>query len=359
MRTPLSLVKVGDRLATDTFNSFGLLILAGNTVLTGDDIAKLHLHHIFDVDIVPKYDDDPQDDTIIDEHPSSKRNETAAKKFEKVKASYQEAIDGIKELFNEAKRDGTIRLETVITGFLPIAQHAQQEKDVVSLLIELNTKDDYTYQHSVQVGLISYYIAKWMGQSEEEALLAGKAGYLHDIGKCRIDDAVLQKPGRLTPSEYDEIKQHARYGYEIAKQSGFSEPLCLAALQHHERLNGSGYPDQLHSEAIHPLSKIVAVADIYSAMISNRVYQKKKDLLFVLKEIHRCSFGELDPYVTQKFIHHMLPCLIGKKVLLSNGEFGSIVLIRLTDYFRPLIRVGERFIDLAQRTELEIEAVYI
>ncbi|CAG7631342.1 hypothetical protein PAECIP111802_01734 [Paenibacillus allorhizosphaerae] len=358
MRTPLSLVKVGDCLASDTFNSFGLLILAGNTVLSSDDIAKLHLHHIFDVDIVPKYDD-PHEYATIDEHPSSKRTEPAAERFEKVKASYQVAIDGIKELFNGAKTDGTIREEAVTSGFLPLAEQVQQEKDVASLLIALNTKDDYTYQHSVQVGLISYYIAKWLGQSEEEALLAGKAGYLHDIGKCRIDDAILLKPGRLTVNEYDEIKKHARFGYEIAMQSGFPEPLCLAALQHHERLDGSGYPDQLQSDAIHPLSKIVAVADVYSAMISNRVYQNKKDLLFVLKEIHRCSFGELDPVVTQKFINNMIPCLIGKKVLLSSGEFGTIVLIRLTDYFRPLIRTGERFIDLAQRTDLEIEAVYI
>jgi putative nucleotidyltransferase with HDIG domain len=230
---------------------------------------------------------------------------------------------------------------------------------VVSLLLTLSTKDDYTYQHSVQVGILSYYISKWMGNSEAEALIAGKAGYLHDVGKSQISIAILNKPARLTADEYSEMKKHTILGFEIINKSMNHPGLAMAALQHHERFDGTGYPFGIKEDKMHDLSKIVAVADIYSAMISSRVYQKERDMLHVLKELHRISFSEIDPQICIIFIKNMLPHFIGKQVALSNGEVGKIIMTNPTDFFRPLIQIGKKFTDLSHHRDIEINKIYM
>ncbi|WP_028548131.1 HD-GYP domain-containing protein [Paenibacillus sp. UNC451MF] len=352
MRISVMDLQVGDRTGSDVFNWNGLLVVSAHTVLNADDIDKLQLHNIDYVDIMMR-----QQEQTAEIKPAVAQAEQP-QAFSQT-AAYEEAVSGIKDLFNQVTAQGKIDKKQVEQSFAPLANHFVQQKDVVSLLLTLNNKDDYTYQHSVQVGMISYYIAKWLGQPENEALFAGKAGYLHDLGKSRINDAILQKPGLLTDEEFDQVKRHAEYGYEMILTSDLPEAIALAALQHHERLDGTGYPSKLHAKDIHPLAKIVAVADVYSAMISHRVYQEKQDLLHVLKELHQLSFGKLDPKITQVFIRNMIPNFIGKRILLNNGENGIIVMTHPTDFFRPLIKIGEQFINLSDYPELEIQEVYM
>lgn len=221
----------------------------------------------------------------------------------------------------------------------------------------LNSQDDYTYQHSVQVGMLSYYIARWLGWDEEATVRAGKAGFLHDIGKCKIAETILNKPTKLSDEEYDEIKNHPQFGYDILKNSFDDPAIALAALQHHERMDGKGYPLGLSGDQIHPMAKVVAVADVYSAMISSRVYREKRDLLHVLREMFELSFRELDPDITHTFIRHMVPNFIGKSVELSTGEIGTIIMTHPTDFFRPLVQVGDQFLDLSVKRNYEIKHV--
>jgi putative nucleotidyltransferase with HDIG domain len=340
------MLEEGDRLISDTFNKFGLNVLSSGTTLNSDDIKKLTMHNIDYVDISPRHTENKTDSENI-----------ISPVFIEQALAFSDAIEGIKDIFHKAEREGVILQEDVDASFNPLIESFQQQIDLVSLLIALNSKDDYTYQHSVQVGMLSYYIAKWLGKSDSEALLVGKAGYLHDIGKSKIDDAILKKPARLTNEEFDEVKKHTIYGYEMIKQSFSEESLALVAFEHHERLDGNGYPMRKKGSAIHSHSRIVAIADVYSAMICNRVYQDKRDLLYVLKEINRMSFGELDPKTARVFIEHMIPNFIGKKVALSDGSLGTIIMTNPTDFFKPLIQIGEDFIDLSQDMHLEITSI--
>ncbi|MEK8126822.1 HD-GYP domain-containing protein [Paenibacillus filicis] len=359
MQVPINQIKIGDRLGSDIFNHSGVLVLSAATVLTQDDIFKLSLHRVDEVDVRIDEQQPAYQEQVLQAMESPPALFAVEERNVEKLAAYQGAVSGIKHLFQQVATEGYVSMEQVNEGFSPLVEQVHQENDVVSLLLVLNNKDDYTYQHSVQVGMISYYIAKWMGQSEDEALLAGKAGYLHDVGKSKIDPTVLTKPGRLSDEEYQHIKKHTIYGYEILKKSGLPESLCLAALQHHERMDGTGYPLRLQDSDIHPLAKIIAVADVYSAMISTRVYQKKRDLLSVLRELHRCSFGELEPHITHTFIKHMVPNFIGKKLQLNTGEVGKIVLTHPTDFFRPLVNFDGYFIDLSQRQDLGVEHIFV
>lgn len=348
LRVHVLQISVGDRLLGDVFNSYGLQLLSAGTSLDREDIDKLAAHNVDYVDIIPHNDAVlAGDDTF------------AYYDGDSPQAAFEGAIDGIKKLFESVREDGKLNEEEVALSFDPLVHHFQQEKDVVSLLLTLNSKDDYTYQHSVQVGMLSYYIAKWSGYSEQTALHVGTAGYLHDIGKSRIPSSILQKPGRLTDEEFAEIKKHTIYGHDILRASFADDELALVALQHHERLDGRGYPEGITDDRIHPMAKIVAVADVYSAMICNRVYQNKRDLLVVLRELHRMSFGELDPTAVHVFIAHMIPNFIGKKITLTDGRSGDIVLTNPSDFFRPLIKIEGTFYDLSHERNMEIASIHM
>ena len=333
----------GDRLQNDVFNHFGVFVLQKGCELSNDSIVKLMQHGIDYVDIEPQ--------TLDAEFPSDPAF--------RAKPILDEAVDGFEQLFLEALTKGTIDEAKVDQLLEPMISGLDNQKDVVSLLLMIGDGDNYTYHHSMQVGMLSYYIASWLGYPKEEAYKAGKAGYLIDIGKCKVSQSILSKPGKLTPEEFEEVKRHAEYSHEIILNSTGDELSALVALQHHEREDGSGYPHGLTSKDIHPFAKIAAVADVYSAMTSNRVYRSKQELLSVLRELNSLSFGQLSPEPTQALIRHLLPNFIGKKVMLSTGEIGSIVMTNQTDFFRPLVKTDSRFIDLSKERETSIAEVYL
>lgn len=345
MRIHVLQLIVGDKLMSDSYNDVGLHLLSAGTVLDAGDIVMLNRHNVEYVDITPRVTETAQETVHI---PAVRQAQLA---------SYNGSIEGIKEIFRSAEEGGSLSNEFIESAFNPLIESFEEEKDVVSLLLTLNSQDDYTFQHSVQVGMLSYYIAKWMNKSDKEALYIGKAGYLHDVGKCKIPRDILYKPGKLTNDEYNEIQKHTIYGYEIIKKTLQDNTLATVALQHHERIDGSGYPLRRKSTEIHSYSLIVSVADVYSAMISNRVYQEKRDLLFVLKELHKMSFGQLDPKITQVFIRNMIPNFIGKKVSLSDGRVGTIVMTNPSDFFRPLININHEFVDLSQLQGVDIKTI--
>ncbi|TYA14978.1 HD-GYP domain-containing protein [Paenibacillus faecis] len=339
----------GDRLEADVFNNFGVLVLQKDKELTNDAIVKLMQHGIDYVDVSPQ----------------TAKAQTAAARQQipehvlKVQPYFDEAVDGFESIFLEALSNGTFDEEKINQLLTPMMNELIAQKDVVSLLLLLNDSDNYTYNHSLQVGMLSYYIASWLGYPKEEAFAAGKAGYLIDIGKSLVPQEILHKPGKLTPEEFEEVKRHTTYGHDIILKSTGDELSALVALQHHEREDGSGYPKGLRSSEIHPYAKIAAVADVYSAMTSNRVYQSKQEFLTVLRELNSLSFGKLSPEPTQALIRHLLPNFIGKRVLLSSGEMGSIVMTNQTDFFRPLVQTDTRFVDLSKEKETSISEVYM
>lgn len=349
MRIHVLQLIVGDKLISDSYNSVGLHLLSSGTVVDSGDILMLNRHNVEYVDILPRGNE-----------ATTGQEESKVRQVNKTQLlTFNDAISGIKNLFTVVGNGGAIDNQSVESAFNPMIESFQEEKDVVLLLLSLNSQDDYTYHHSVQVGMLAYYIAKWLNKSEKEALIIGKAGYLHDIGKSQIHPDILHKPSKLTKDEFSEIQKHTIYGYEMIKKSTKDNTLALVALEHHERMDGSGYPLRKKSTEIHSYSRIVAIADVYSAMISNRVYQEKRDLLVVLKELHRMSFGELDPKITQVFIRNMIPNFIGKKVSLSDGRVGTIIMTNPTDFFRPLININDQFLDLSQLGDVDITQIAI
>ncbi|OMF98930.1 HD-GYP domain-containing protein [Paenibacillus sp. FSL R7-0337] len=345
MRVHVMDLKPGDHLQMDTFSSRGLHVLPKGSRLQMEEIAKLIQHGVDYVDI----------DTVQEEPAPSSRTSI----IQAATNSFDTMIDGFESLYMEALSKGSFNQSVVDDILQPTLSSLDKHKDVVTLLLLLDREDNYTYNHSLQVGMLSYYLATWLGYSKSECYEIGRAGYLIDIGKCRISPAILNKPGKLTPDEYEEIKLHTVYGYEIIQNSMNDPFTALVALQHHEREDGSGYPKQLTKTAIHPYAQIAAVADIYSAMTTHRVYQSKQELISVLREINSLSFGKLNGKPVQAFINHLMPNFIGKRVLLNTGDMGVIVMNNPLDVFRPLVQSEGRFLDLSRERTIAVVEIYM
>jgi putative nucleotidyltransferase with HDIG domain len=142
-----------------------------------------------------------------------------------------------------------------------------------ALLMVIDEKDHYTMSHSLKVMDYAQTIAKKLGLPRKEQEIIRFAGFLHDVGKIAVPDAILQKPGQLTSEEYEKIKMHPQEGAKIIGQISFLKDVLPLALYHHERMDGSGYPEKMKADEIPLGSKILAVADVYSALTSDRPYR--------------------------------------------------------------------------------------
>ena len=167
----------------------------------------------------------------------------------------------------------------------------------------IDGKDAYTNGHSYRVALYTTMLANKLGVKDQETLdKYYNIGLLHDIGKISIPDAILTKPGKLTPEEFDTIKSHAKRGYEILKDVKIQDDIAAGAHYHHERYDGKGYPDGLSDKQIPQIARIISVADAFDAMSSTRSYRKKLPLDFIAEEIKRCSGTQFDPEVAEAFL---------------------------------------------------------
>lgn len=222
------------------------------------------------------------------------------------------------------------------------------------VIVELRKKDNYTYRHCVGIAVLSYLAGKWLGLKEDELQDLAVSGLLHDIGKIKIPDSILNKPGGLSANEYAVIKLHTHYGYEMIRGlPGTTERQALVALQHHEREDGSGYPFGLTGDRIAPFSKIVAVADVFHTMLSERVYKKPVPLYQVFRELYQRAFRLFDPSVVRCLIFNLMSKMIGDSVLLSDGQVARIIMLHPDDLINPLVEAEGQFYDL-RRSELKI-----
>lgn len=274
-------------------------------------------------------------------------------------AIIQETTEQIKEIFHFTKEKNRVPLDEVEKVIIPTVYELSAKQDVFSILSHLQSKDDYTYRHNIGVAVLSILIGKWINVTAEQLSHLATAALLHDIGKVKIPDDILNKPGKLTDEEYELMKRHTIYGYEILQNTGNSSVVYASvAIQHHEREDGSGYPHKLKAEQMHPFSKIVAIADIFHAMTSKRVYRNPLPFYEVINQMHAERFGKLNPQLLHTFINKMMDSIVGKLVLLSDGREGRIKFIHPFHPASPLIETSEGFVDLYTDTSTNIKAIF-
>lgn len=203
---------------------------------------------------------------------------------------------------------------------------AIEDNDAIAIDISaLKTSDEYTFKHSVDVATIAMIIAKHQGLPAHAIHEIGVTGLLHDIGKTKIPLEILNKPGRLDDDEFAIMKQHSAYGFQMIKdRDDISPAICLGVLQHHEKLNGKGYPMGVGPEKISPYARILAVADIYDALVTERPYKKAFSQRDAVEMIMSMTM-ELDMQAMNSFLESTILYPVDSIVELSNGEKAKVV----------------------------------
>lgn len=221
-----------------------------------------------------------------------------------------------------------------------MVESASRNAGAMLSLLGLKAKDDYTFMHCVSVGTFMIALGKQFGLSEDELVDAGTAGLLHDVGKGEIAADVLNRVGHLSEPELDAMRQHPQMGYRRLREAGFQDSVALeVVLHHHERLDGSGYPDRLSGEQITRLARMGAVVDVYDAMTSDRCYRKAEPPTAVLRHLLGESGTRFDPMIVQTFIKTVGIYPNGSLVRLQSGRLAVVMEQSDTHALAPRVRL--------------------
>ncbi|MDP4180802.1 MAG: HD-GYP domain-containing protein [Bacillota bacterium] len=339
--------KPGMTLSKDVHTDRGAILMTAGTVLTDFIIDKIVINNINRVWV---FGEEPQQILKI--------NSNDSPEVKKTKKEYIEKIENIKTLFQNILTDDSV--EEKAKGISSsIIKSERAIGDLLRCIRSLKTLSDKTYTHSLNVASICNLIASWMKLDRKQIEEITLAGLLHDVGKLQIPPEIFNKTTELTESETIEIKRHAEYGYKILKEkTSLSDEICNGVLMHHEKEDGSGYPNGVKGKDINLFAKIISVADLYSIITLDRVY-KRADTPFSIFEIFESSASQkFDTLTVYTLLSNIAMYYIGDNVKLSNGKSGQIFYIDNEFVSRPLIKLSDNSI-LDLRAEKGVKIVEI
>lgn len=242
-------------------------------------------------------------------------------------------------MFNEARLGNAIDPGSCLPLIEEITHSIANNASALISLVRLKTSDDYTYMHSVAVCALMVALAKNMGMSEDGCRDAGLAGLLHDLGKAGLPLDVLNKPGKLTDAEYDVIKSHPRIGANMLRQSKLTNAAALdVCLHHHEKIDGSGYPEGLCGDQISLLARMGAVCDVYDAITSNRPYKHGWDPADSVSKMLSWH-GHFDEKVLTAFIRTVGIYPTGSLVKMRSGKLAVVMDQNASALTKPVVKL--------------------
>ncbi len=264
----------------------------------------------------------------------SQREESAAAK--RILGDAADVVDGLLHDVRLGKQ-----MEPAKARPLVKAMHASVLRNPGALLslTRIKAADTYTFQHSVSICALLVSFTHALGMDPATVEEAGLGGLLHDVGKMKIPNEILNKPGKLTDEEFGIMKSHASLSRDLLLGvSGISEMVIQIAGEHHEKMDGRGYPRGIAGDAISQIGRMTAVVDVYDALTSNRVYHKGMEPTEVLKKLLEWSGSHLDGNLVQQFIRALGIYPVGSMVRLSGGRL-AVVVEQGEDLLRPVVRV--------------------
>lgn len=349
-------------IAKDVYSLDDRLIIPEGFQLTDRAITRLAYHSIpfvyIEVPDEPLVTEEAPVQNQMEEHPHSVyvRNSPEFKKFS---AEFKKDVSHFKDVLNDVvEKNAPLDVDSLLRETLDLLDSSRGNIHVFDMLHNLRHFDDLTYTHGLNVALICNVLASWLHLSPSEIELATQCGLLHDIGKLKIPEEIIKKPDRLTQQEYDIIKKHPLEGYKILKTCNVNPHIMKAALMHHERCDGKGYPLGLPAEKIDMYAKIVAIADVYDAMTSARIYRSPLCPFKVIEIFEHEGLQKYDTKFIMTFLENVVSTYLHNRVLLSDGREGTIIFINKQALSRPLLKSGDTYIDLSKEpSSVVIESI--
>lgn len=369
--------------AEDVYSYNNQLIVAKNTPLTDNVITRLEFFSIMSIridDSVPIQDVSGEETSSSDasgqESPSENSNANSdsstpkkpdsemtfserikeSAEYKQFKASFEQSIGDFKNSINDiVEKNAPIDSAAVFSDTVKLLQNDGSTFSFFNMLHNMRDYDDLTYAHCMNVALICNVFAGWLHFSDEEIEIATLSGLFHDIGKLAIPDNIIKKPNRLTDDEYRIIKTHTVEGYNILKPQEINDHIKLAALMHHERCDGGGYPLGVKADKIDKFAKIVAIADVYDAMTAARVYRGPLCPFKVIEIFEKEGLQRYETEYILCFLENVVLTYMNNRVRLSDGREGDIVFLNKHALSKPMINCNGEFVDLSKDKNLSIE----
>ena len=344
---PVEELQPGMILARSIINDEMMVILSEGTLL-----SKAHITRLAFLDIPLVY--------VKDEYELSEAFQNVSALFDNGSAfvsEYKDVIHEARSIFEEAKSSGKAPVEKSKEVIKDTIAPMAKESGVMDYLLEVNHLAADVYNHSVRVSILAGVLAKWMHLPKKESQDVILAGFLHDIGKTKFPERLLDKRVEtLTEDEREAYEQHTIDGQMILSASpDLPEGVKRAALQHHEAMDGSGFPFGINGNDIHLFARMIALADMYDNITTEREGFRKETPFAAIDKITAEMYTKLDPTVCVPFLTNLKDSFLGSRVYLSTGLSGTIVHYANDYAARPLIRVMDtELLDLNQFPDVQI-----
>ncbi|MDI6600523.1 MAG: HD-GYP domain-containing protein [Thermoanaerobacteraceae bacterium] len=314
--------KEGDMIARNIYSSNGNILLSAGMKLTNKYIERLQELGICDI-----YIDDEMSKDIIIEDVIGEETRIRARKY-------------MAETMEMIKLSRTVDAYEAMKVVDSIMDDILSNPDVMVNLTDIRSVNDYTFAHSVNVCVLSLVLGTSLGYNQLRLRELGMGALLHDIGKNMIPNDIINKQGPLTPEEYELVKKHTTYGFEILKENNnISSLAAYVALAHHERYDGTGYPLGKKGEEIHEFARIVSIADVFDAITSNRPYKKRDNPNNAVEYLISMGGHQFDAKLVPKFLERVAIYPVGTTVKLSDSSVGLVVSVNRYMPTRPVVKL--------------------
>jgi HD-GYP domain-containing protein (c-di-GMP phosphodiesterase class II) len=265
---------------------------------------------------------------------------TLAEELDRAAAIRRQAADLVKTVMQDARLGKAVEMDKVSPVVENITASILRNAGALLGLSVIKNKDDYTFLHSVSVCTLLVAFCRSRKMDPDTIYQAGIGGLLHDTGKALVPDHILNKPGRLTDEEFAIVRRHPKDGYDILRRSPEIGAIPLdITLHHHERRDGSGYPDRQKETGISELAQMAAIVDVYDAITADRCYHKGMPAAEALRKMYEWSKFHFSPALTQEFMRCVGIYPVGTLVLLESGRLGVVVEPHETSLLTPTINV--------------------
>ncbi|NIA53238.1 HD-GYP domain-containing protein [Massilia sp. TW-1] len=265
---------------------------------------------------------------------------TLAEEFDRAVSIRRQAAGLVRAVMQDARLGKAVELDKVSHVVENITASILRNASALLGLSVIKNKDDYTFLHSVSVCTLLVAFCRSRQLDAETTYQAGIGGLLHDTGKALVPDAILNKPGRLTEEEFDIVRRHPKDGYDILRRSEGVGPIPLdITLHHHERRDGTGYPDRQAEQSISELAQMAAIVDVYDAITADRCYHKGMPAAEALRKMYEWSKFHFNPALTQEFMRCVGIYPVGTLVLLESGRLAVVVEPHETSLLTPKVNV--------------------
>ena len=286
------------------------------------------------------------------------RQVTQSSHFQNFEMQFAFVLAEMQKVFPKiATEESPIHTEDALNSTKRLYSLCPTSIQLFDMLHNMRQNDDQIYAHSLNVALIARQIAVWVKLPQEEVDIVTLAGIYHDIGKLKVPEEVLTKKEKLTDEEFQLVRNHPQYGYNILKKQKIDNRIKKAALQHHERSDGNGYPLGLVEDEIEDFSFIIALADVYEAMTAKRSYRAPLSPFQCIAEFEKAGLGVYKTEYLLTFLKQIAKTYQNNRVLLSNGASANIVLLNDQKLSKPVVQLNDgSCIDLS-RSDLFIKAL--